>query len=265
MRFLVSFFLLLTPLYFWGQDTIVTRFSNSETLAKDQVFLAKDIYDNTYVREKNVLKKLSKYNSSLYQNPRMGDLTMVDLTLALSPLVFYKQEQTVFILSRELAQVNQIDFSEKFPNMQGEYVASSNGRRMWIVDHHGTGAIRLYNISSYERHLVYTLQSTDNKDYYSTLTHFFWVDKNNVLHGINTQGKVVVNYPLPFTYDKMQILDSSKLFYLHENKLYYVDITRDKIYPIQLADKSILGFFYNIQKLSIFVEEKLNNYLIKLP
>lgn len=265
MRCLVLFVFLLIPSYFFGQDTIVARFTNSETLQKDQIFLAKDIYDNTYVRGKNTLRKIAKYNSSVYDNPAMGELSMVDLTLPLTPLVFYKEHQTVFVLSRELAQMSRIDFAEKFPNMKGVYIANSNGRRMWIVDHSATGAIRLYNTSSYERHLIYTLPSNDNKNYYSTLTHLFWVDSQNVLKGIDTQGKLVIDYPLSFQYDKMQILDPTKLFYLHQNQLYYVDIKNDKIYPIALKDKSILGFFYNTQKLSIFVQERLNNYLIKLP
>lgn len=265
MRYLVCIILLWNSWSSSAQDTLSTRFSNSEHIGKNQEFIAKDIYDNTFLQQDNTLLKISKYNSSNYTNSQMDSLTQVDITLALSPLVFYKENQVVFSLSRELAQVSRIDFSEKFPNMQAVYVANSAARRLWIVDANHTGAIRLYNTSSYERHLIYTLESTDNKDYYSTLNYLFWVDKDNTLHGIDTKGNVVLEYTLPSLYEKMQVLDPKRLIYLYEDNLYYVDIVKDKVYPIALEDKSILGFFYNTQKLSIFVGEKLNNYIIKLP
>lgn len=41
----------------YGQDLISVQWLNSEQLEKNQQFIGKDIYDNTYLLENNTLKK----------------------------------------------------------------------------------------------------------------------------------------------------------------------------------------------------------------
>lgn len=265
MRYLMGAIMLFSLYTVQGQDTLRTKFFSTEKLGADQIFLAKDPYDNTFVRQDNTLLKLSRYNTTEYTNPSQDTLSQVDLSQANSVLAFYHQSQSLFTLSKDLKQIKVIDFTLRFPNMNAVYISSASARRLWIVDNGQKTSIRLYNTVSLERHLVYTLQGENSKDYFSTLSHFFWVDKDNYLHGIDTKSNVVLEYLLPSDYDQMQILDNRRLIYLYQNNLYYLDIATDKVYPIALKDKRILGFFYNTQKLSIFVEQKINNYIIKLP
>jgi len=93
----------------------------------------------------------------------------------------------------------------------------------------------------------------------------YQLTSDNRIIGIDIYGNEVLNYTLPTAYDHIQVVNNKEVFYTHLNKLYYVDMEKNKQYEIKLEEKSILGFFYNTQKMSIFTEQKINNYQIKLP
>ncbi len=266
---MVKMFSLLAALVFTmnisAQDSIKVRLLNSENLTKEQTFIGKDIYDSTYlIEEENVFKKVTKYSSSNYFNKSKGTLTQVDFSNPLQILLFFKEDKSVVIVNRDLAQVGVVDFGVKFPSMETEYVANSTKRNYWVVNAVNR-SVSLYNSTTFELHRVFTLPEGEIKNYYSLPHAFLWVDGKNVLHAVGLTGKSIFDFELNSSYDQLQVLDLDKLIYSYQNKIYYVDLVKNKVYPIAVPEKSISSFFYNTQKMSIFAEQKINNYLIKLP
>lgn len=248
-----------------AQDSIKLKLLNSENLTEGQTFLGKDIYDSTYlIEEDNVFKKATKYSSANYSNKSKGALTQVDISNPLQILLFYKEEKSLVIVNRDLAQVGTVDFGVKFPNMEAEYLANSTKRNYWVVNAVNK-SVSLYNSTTYELHRAFNLPLGEIKNYYSLPHAFLWVDSKNVLHAVGLTGKTIFDFELNSNYDQLQVLDLEKLIYSYQNKLYYVDLVKNKVHPIAVPEKSISSFFYNTQKLSIFAEQKINNYLIKLP
>ncbi|WP_010249611.1 hypothetical protein [Myroides injenensis] len=265
MRFFFLAIFFLSVLNTHAQDTLKLKFINSETIPKGQVFISKDMYDSSFIVNENTLRKVTKYNSASYSNSSLGELTSVDVTLPMFPILFYKESQMIVNLNKDLGQMGIVNFAERFPNMSASYVGNSVGRKIWLFDSN-TGSVYLYNNTSYERHTAYKIEAVDEvKGVYSTLNNFFWIDKDNKLNAIDVNGKKVLEFELDTPFDSLQILGTDKIIYSLENKLYYIDLVRNKKFVIDTKEKSILGFFYSTQKMSIFTDEKLNNYFLKLP
>lgn len=246
-------------------DTLRLKFQSNENVGKDQQFLGKDIYESTYLKEGDVFRKNTKYSGTSYKSKNFDSLTLIDITNPLELMLFYKEKKAFVLVNRELAERNVIELGVKFPTMETSFVGVSTKRNYWLVNERNR-SVNLYNSVTYELHRVFTFPEEAKIKQYLTLAHmFFWVDEENILHGNDLVGKEVVTYNLETEYDLMQILEVDKLLYSYKDKLYFVDLKANKTSVLDTKEKSISGFFYGNQKLSIFDGQKLNNYFIKLP
>ncbi|AJA68999.1 hypothetical protein HX045_10760 [Myroides odoratimimus] len=247
------------------KDTLRLKFQNNENVGKDQQFLGKDIYESTYLKEGDVFRKNTKYSGTSYKSKNFDSLTLIDITNPLELMLFYKEKKAFVLVNRELAERNVIELGVKFPTMETSFAGVSTKRNYWLVNERNR-SVNLYNSVTYELHRVFTFPEGVKIKQYLTLPHlFFWVDEENVLHGNDLVGKEIVTYNLESEYDLMQILEVDKLLYSYKDKLYFVDLKANKTSVLDTKEKSISGFFYGNQKLSIFDGQKLNNYFIKLP
>ncbi|EHO14324.1 hypothetical protein [Myroides odoratimimus] len=246
-------------------DTLRLKFQSNENVGKDQQFLGKDIYESTYLKEGDVFRKNTKYSGTSYKSKNFDSLTLIDITNPLELMLFYKEKKAFVLVNRELAERNVIELGVKFPTMETSFAGVSTKRNYWLVNERNR-SVNLYNSVTYELHRVFTFPEGAKIKQYLTLPHlFFWVDEENVLHGNDLVGKEVVTYNLETEYDLMQILEVDKLLYSYKDKLYFVDLKANKTSVLDTKEKSISGFFYGNQKLSIFDGQKINNYFIKLP
>ncbi|MEC4085940.1 hypothetical protein [Myroides odoratimimus] len=247
------------------KDTLRLKFQNNENVGKDQQFLGKDIYESTYLKEGDVFRKNTKYSGTSYKSKNFDSLTLIDITNPLELMLFYKEKKAFVLVNRELAERNVIELGVKFPTMETSFAGVSTKRNYWLVNERNR-SVNLYNSVTYELHRVFTFPEEAKIKQYLTLAHmFFWVDEENILHGNDLVGKEVVTYNLETEYDLMQILEVDKLLYSYKDKLYFVDLKANKTSVLDTKEKSISGFFYGNQKLSIFDGQKINNYFIKLP
>ena len=260
----IAFLLLFGCLSTLAQEPIKAQFLSSESIKEKEVFLSKDIFDNTFTQDENVLRKRSKYSAESFSLPKLGTLKMIDLSNSLFPVLFYSDFNTIVLLSKELALLNTIELTGRFAAMDPAYVATSTQKNLWIVNQANQSVLR-YNLSTLEVRNIYTIKEEKIKTYQSTLNYLYRVTSDHKIKGIDIYGNEVLNYTLPTDYEQIQILNNKQAFYLHLNKLYYVDMEKNKIHQIDVDLKSISSFFYNTQKLSIFAEQKVTNYQIKLP
>ncbi|MDM1347812.1 hypothetical protein HX017_12370 [Myroides marinus] len=249
----------------YAQDTLRLKFQNNEHLTKEQVFLGKDIFDNTYVKEGDIFKKNTKYSGVQYRSKELDSLTSIDITNPLELMLFYKEKKALVIVNKELAERGVVQLGVKFPSMDISYAYGSTKRNYWLVNERNK-SVNLYNSVTYELYRTFSIpEGAKVKQYVALPNLFFWIDTDNVIHGHNLAGSKVLTYKLESGYDLIQILDQDKLLYTNKNVLYFVDLKANKTSVIDAKEKSISGFFYSNQKLSIFDGQKLNNYFIKLP
>lgn len=264
MRSIFTMLMLLVGFSAFCQDKIEAKLHNVIALGKNQKFVASDMYDDIYFLEGNVLKKKNKYTTASFSKPSLGIFTNLDIQNLSQLVLFYRDTQTFVLVSKELAQLNMMDVSAKFPSVDLAYIGVSTKRDLWMMNE-ANGGIYRYNLGTLERYTAHTIKEKKAKYYSSTIHYFFWVENSNLVKGIDVNGKEVLSYQLDSDFDAIQIIDTDKLFYSYKGKLYYVDMLKTKQYEIVINEKSIESFFYNSQKMSIFAEEKINNYLIKLP
>lgn len=264
MKKIFAFILFCGSLVAMAQEPLEVRYLNSESLKEKEVFISKDMLDNTFTQEENILRKRSKYSTEHFSLPKLGRLKMVDLTNSRFPVLFYGDFNTIVLLSKELALLNTIDLTGRFAAMDPAYVGTSIQNNLWIVNQANQSVLR-YNLSTLEIRNIYTIKEEQIKTYQSTLNYLYRVTSTNQIIGIDIYGNEVLSYQLPSDYEHIQIVNNKHVFYSHLNKLYFVDMEKDKIREIKVDVKSILGFFYNTSKLSIFTEQKINNYQINLP
>jgi hypothetical protein len=248
----------------YGQDLISVQWLNSEQLEKNQQFIGKDIYDNTYLLENNTLKKKNNTQTGNYTNLKLGKLYRVDITNPLQLLLFYSDFKTFILLDKELSEVKEINLETGFSTLDITYVGVIIKKRCWMFNS-ANNTIFQYNLSDSEITPIYIIKSDKVKYCYSTLNNFFWIDSENTIRGIDIYGKEVLTYNLDSDLDEIQIEGLKKIFYRYQQKIYYIDLLENKKYLIQIPEKTVEGFFYNTQKLSIFTNQKINNYLINIP
>ncbi len=265
MKILLTILIGLVTVFTYPQQAqINATLLNTEALKENEVFLSRDLFDNIYTLEGDVLRKQSKYSTNKFSLPKFGKLTQVDLSNPLFPVLYYGDFRTIVITSKEFSLLNTIDLPARFPNLDPAYVASSTGKNLWIVNQANRSVV-MYNLSTLILHTITTIKETGIKTYQSNINNLYWVTDTNVINGIDIHGNETVKYNLGTNYDQIQIVNNEQLFFLFNNKIYFVDMAKNKQYEIKIQEKTIKSFFYNTQKLSIFADHKLTNYQIKLP
>lgn len=249
-------------------DTLSLKLQSTMPIAKHTTVIAKDMYDNTYIKKEETLSKIGKHSTSNYHNSKYGELSQVDVANPLAPVLLYEENQIAVVLNKDLLPGLVLNFKDKFPNQQAMFVGANGQNRMWIVDKNNQGAVYIYNTKTLERKTIFRFsqqQNVTSMKFYSSSMYLFFIDDQHKLWAIDSNGNIVVDFLLPQTYDEVFIINSDKLIYSIKDDLYYVDLKVDKVYYLRVEDKSVLSFFYTTGKLSIFTPEKLNNYLLKLP
>lgn len=244
-----------------GQSLIKVEPLASEK-ARGMVFLGKDILDNSYWLTGNIVAKSQGRNVFSFQEFSLGQIHFVDFLNPVQFGLYYKDYNTWIILDENLVLISQFDFSKLLSNYEISFVANSVRNTFWIVDELGK-SINRYDPRRSGVNKLYTLIGEDVKKYYSDVNHLFWVTVDNQLKGIDIYGNKILDISIP-KHDLLQVLNSKSILYSYNNELFYVDFEKNNSSKIILNAKSISGFFFNTQKLSIFGNRVLNNYQLKL-
>lgn len=258
--------LLLLILYFWNalgfsQNTIPTEKLELNSWEIDNYF-GFDNQKNQYGIKNNVVIKRSTTDFE-YKNIGLGKITHIDFQNPLQIIVFYKDFNTVVLLDNQLNEIKRIDFNLKPELIQLEAVGLSAQNQLWIYDGI-TNRIGLYNITNDHLKWISTPLKSGLKNYFSDYTFFYWIDHNNQLFTSSIYGTINTLGTLP-KYDKMQLLSNSTALYLHENAIYFYEITRERSRKIKLTENFVDNFFFKDGILAIFTQNKITNYKLILP
>jgi hypothetical protein len=246
----------------WSQESIKTKQLDTLVIKAD-TYIGKDNLKTDYYLSKNVIKKRSATKGNQYQNLSFGKIKNACITNPLQVVVFYEDFNSLVLLDNQMNETQQINANKFETPIKIEAFGLASQNQVWLYDGF-LQKISLYNFKTNTIKIISTTITEKIKDYHSDYNYFYWVDETNTLYSISLFGKIKTIEIIP-EYDKIQIIDESRILFFKKNKLSFFDINKQLVQEINLFEKSIDNFFYSNGILSIFTHSQINNYKIELP
>ncbi|TRW26404.1 hypothetical protein FMM05_03215 [Flavobacterium zepuense] len=239
----------------------VKLLSNSK--AGPERFIGTDAFGWKYTTLENEFRKEKDGRTLKYKNVALGEIYRVDLQNPLQIVLFYRKFNTVVLLDNQLNETSQFNFStlpEQELIVEAAGLASQN--RLWLYDV-TTQQIGLYDTA---RGIFRTLTPPFNdgiKYYQSDYNYFYWIDTTGKYFAVNLFGNVSFLGNIP-QYDGVQLLSSTEVLISSGNALYLYNLAKQSTQKIEIVEKTLTGFYYKDQILSIFTNNEIIQYKITL-
>jgi len=245
-----------------AQSTVKITKIQAKAAAYDQ-FLETDEYGYNYFLKNNVLIKVNENENFEFKNVALGKASRIDLHNPLKIVLFFENFNTVVSLDNQLNESNNINFSSFTTPILATAIGIASQNRLWIFNSlsQKIGLFDFLNNSYTE--LTPPLQIS-KKTYDSDFNTFYWVDNDNILNSCDVFGKIATLGQIK-EFDKIQILDSQKVLLLKNNKLFVNNLKSNSFDEIIIDEKTIENFSLKNQILTIFTNQELHTYKIKIP
>jgi hypothetical protein len=221
---------------------------NCSTLAVDQfqyIYLCKD--EEIYKFDNN-FKKLAAYS-----NPLLSDITAIDVSNALNPILFYGETYRVVILDNRLNEsttLNLIDLGFPDPKL----VSVSDEKNLWIYDQSRDKIIR-YHIEN-GRQTNKSLNISQLLGMENTPTQMMSTF-DNVFLNIPEKGLMIFDATGSFLklvatkhIERFQI-DGNRLIFLKEGKIQLIDLKSNQQKTLSEGYEEINSFYISGNKLYV--------------
>jgi len=252
--------LLVVNSYCQNEKLPATRLDSIAITA--DAFVGFDGFNNCIYFKNNVLIKKVDQSILQYQNLGLGKISKVDITNPLKIIIFYEEFNAVIVLDNQLNEIQKIEFSRLETPVLASAVGISGQNKLWVFNTLNQ-QIGLYdlNSSTYENK---SIPLSESIAYYQTdFNYFQWIDKQNNWYQSTIFGRIVSNGKVEVTND-LQLLPQNKILFSKENKLFLRDRNINKLYEIEIFEKSFKKFYYKEQILSIFTNQGITNYKITI-
>ena len=238
--------------------------SRIETVVfKADSFVGYDGFSNLFFTKNNVLYKKVDTTFLEYQNVSLGKITKVDLTNPLKVVIFYEAFNTVIILDNQLNEIQKIDFSKLENPIVASGIGMSGQNKLWVFNSLSQ-QIGLFDLITNQYKPVGQPINQGITYYQTDFNYFQWIDKNNNWNVCSIYGRIVSNGKVEIN-SNLQILEANKILFSKDSILYIRDRNLDKLYEIEIVEKSFKNFYYKDQILSIFTDQGITNYKITIP
>lgn len=259
--FNILLLLLVTDSYSQNEKLSVTRLDSIAMNADG--FVGFDGFNNYIYFKNNVLYKKIDASILQYQNLGLGKITKVDIANPLKIIIFYEEFNAVIVLDNQLNEIQKIEFSRLETPILASAIGISGQNKLWVFNTLNQ-QIGLYDLNSntYENK---SIPLNESITYYQTdFNYFQWIDKQNNWFTSTIFGRIVSNGKVEIT-NNLQLLPQNKILFSKENKLFLRDRNINKLYEIEIVEKSFKNFYYKEQILSIFTDQGITNYKITIP
>ena len=244
-----------------AQNLAATKIS--ETLSNYDQFVGKDEYDVPYFIKNNVLIKKTNGQIFDYKNLTLGRIYRVDLQNPLKILLFYKDFNAVVTVDNQLNETNIIDFNLQQTPILATAAGMAAQNRFWLVNALSQ-KIGLFDTLNDNYTEITPAIISGNILHYDTDFNFFkYIDNKNQLVSCDIFGKIS---SLPFNqeFDNINIVTAYSTIYTKDNRLYFKNLKTSTTQEIMITEKSIQNFCYKNQILTIFTNQKLVQYQLKV-
>jgi len=255
--------LLLISWYGFGQVEKLVPTPTETIPFNGDTFIGFDGLNNCLYLKDNVLYKKSDSVLLQYQNISLGKITKVDILNPLKVIVFYEEFNTVMVLDNLLNEIQKVEFTKFEPPVMASAIGISGQNKLWIFNSLSQ-QIGLYDLNSNTYKNIGT-PIEDGITYYQTdFNYFQWIDKQNNWNTCTVYGRIFNNGKVESSAEK-QLLENNKILFSNLNRLFIRDRNLNKLYEIEIVEKSFKKFYYKDQILSIFTEQGITNYKITIP
>lgn len=259
----IPLFIFFLSSFCFSQDQKIKASLISFEKLKAETILGYDSLGNLYFVDQGILFKKNNNELHQYKNLSLGKLSHVDFINPLNVLLFYENFNTVIFLDNQFNEIQKINLSESLSSLAITALGNASQNRLWIYDQLNQ-QISLYNYLKNAPQTI-TPSAIGNIVYYQTQFNTFqWIDLNSNWFTCDVYGKITNNGKVsPF--NQIQLLPNNYVIISYEEKLQIQDVTKHVFYTIENIPKSIHKFYYKDQILSIFTDEGVTNYKIKIP
>lgn len=264
-NFLYSIFLLATLTTMAQELAIPVRLMANPKPAKE-VFAGTDAFGWQYTIADNEFRKQKDGRILKYNNVALGEIVHADLQNPLQIVLFYKKFNTVVLLDNQLNETLSINFSS-LPNNQTELIVEAAGlasqNRLWLYDI-TTQQIGLYDTAKNTFHTLTPPFKDGMKFYQTDYNYFYWIDNTGKCFAVNLFGTVTQLGIVP-DFMNAQLLDASNFLISTADGLFEYNMPQQVLKKVAVVEKTFSSFYYKDQILSIFTNDQIIQYKIKLP
>lgn len=243
-------------------NNIVASQMSSKFIEADE-YVGEDAIGYQYFIKNNVLFKSKDSENFQYKNVQLGKITKIDLQNPLRILLFFENFNTLITLDNQLNEVQKLNLNEIDNNITLSAAGISGFNSYWIFNQN-TQQLLLHNYLKNQTQAIGVVFEKPIKKYFSTYNYFFWIDLENDFYQCDIFGKKTLLAKFP-EFDSISLNDEKIIPFQKEEKLYFFDIEKKKIIPVENIKKSFRSFYYKNQNLAIFTTEGITNYKINLP
>lgn len=244
------------------QQKINPSWISSEALQADY-FVGYDNFGWKYFIVNNTFNKQKDSLILQYKNLSLGKIRKVDLQNPLRIVLFYENFNTVVILDNQLNETQKVNFSENPVPIVVAATGMASQNRLWVYNSLSQ-QIGLFDYLKNDYGAVTVPFTGKLKHYESNFNYFYWIDEKDHRFACDVYGKVFEYGKVPH-FDQFQIASENWFLYSKADKLYAYDVRNDKVFSVQIGEKTFKSFHYKDQILAIFTTAGITNYKITLP
>lgn len=237
---------------------LIQTLPNNKTIQ----FVSQDHLGNVYLLENNQITKKTLEKTYHYSNLLYGEITSIDTRNPMQVLVFYKDFQTFVLLDNQLNEVQNVNLTVLFPELDVRLVSASIKNTYWIFDSISQ-KIFLFNISKNELKQVSNPLDNSFKFWNSNANHFFFESENQI-HVFDIYGKMTSS-SIKITYDQLFPIEPSQFIIKDKADLFYINNITNHKTKINRTEKSFNSFHYTNDILTIFTDSEIYIYKLKTP
>jgi len=225
------------------------------------LYFGKDALGYDYFAKNNVLYKQKNSEKWEYKNLSLGKITSVDLINPLKILVFYRDFNSVILLDNQLSEISKINFSDFEIVAQTCSMASRN--RFWVYDNL-TSSLYLLDFLNKKKNTINQPFKSDFTYWKSDYNYWFRITSKNELYSYDNYGNVIFQGNIP-KFDKIVMGENREIFLSLNDNLYFYQSLKGEIKELSLSEGVFDSFDFKNEILSIFTQNKIQNYQIILP
>ena len=260
----IFYLLLLIAFQFsMSQSAKITAVETALLNLEADDFIGVDGFGNCFYTKNNTV--LKKVDSAIlqYQNLSLGKITKVDILNPLKVILFYKEFNSIVVLDNQMNEIQRVDFSKLEDSIVASAVGISGQNKVWVFNSMNQ-QIGLYDLTNNSYQNLGNPIKGELLYYQSDFNYFHWIDNQHQWNTCTIFGRVFSNGKIE-EIEAIQLIDIDKVLFVKNNSLYLNDIKQNKVYEIEIVEKSFKKFYYKDQILSIFTDKGITNYKITIP
>jgi len=261
-RNLTLFFIALFWITYSQTQKISAIKINQITVDADQ-FLGHNQFGSYYSVKNNIFFSTKDRISLEYKNIALGEISHVDTNNPLKIILFYENFNTIILLDNQLNELQKINLTENEIPIVATAVGLASQNRLWIYNN----LTQQLGFFDYLKNSFQSITPPFNgniKHYESDFNTFQWIDENLNWYSCDIFGKITTIGKIP-DFDFIKVVSNHALLFSKEGLIYFYDVDKNKMCLIENVEKSLNNFYYKDQILSIFTNQEIFNYKIKIP